>query len=217
MRRLWPPQRGDETTVRWFWTAVLLAGLPILSLYLFSVAVRPAFHARFVFGALPAYWLLVVLLGQFGGRAGRVLLCGIVVPWVLVSSGFALAEQLEPTSARLGTLHLARQLRANDLILCENLSLGNALYWEWTGRLGRSPVRMEVLRPVVDVGRLSIAPLTDLGNLDLNGVDRVWFFFHDKKETTSVVDSLVARGFLLKKPTPEIQSFLLTFTKAQLP
>jgi hypothetical protein len=217
VRRLWPPRRDDETTSRWFWTAVMLAGVPVVLLFLFSIAIRPAFHARFVFGALPAYWLLLVLLGQLGGRAGRVMLYGIVVPWVLVSSGFALAEQLEPTSARLGTLHLARELRANDLILCENLSFGNQVYWEWTGRLGRFPVRIEVLRPVLDVGRLSIAPLTDLGNLELNGVDRVWFFFHDKKETTAVMDFLAARGFFPEKQAPEIRSFLLAFTRAYSP
>ena len=214
VRRLWPPRRDSENQARWFWTAALLAGVPIVLLFGFSVVVTPVFHPRFVLGALPGYWLLVVLLGEFGGRAGRVMLYGIVLPWVLVSIGVALGQSLVPTPVRQGTLLLARELRPTDLILCSGV--GNQMYWEWTRRLGRSG-RIEVLRPGPTDWRLSVLPQTDLDGLDLGGVGRVWFFYSAEKAVAPVKEFLAAQGFVLETPRGAETPFLLTFAKTGPP
>jgi hypothetical protein len=75
-----PSWRSAADSVRWFWTSLTLFGFPVLLLFAFSAAVTPAFHSRFLLGTLPAYWILIVLLGQLGGRAGLAILYGAVLP-----------------------------------------------------------------------------------------------------------------------------------------
>ncbi len=125
VRKFWPPSRDLKESGRWFWTAALLAGVPILLLYGFAVLVTPVFNARFVLGILPAYWLLVVLLGDFGGRAGRAILYAVVLPWVLVSVGVTMAQSLQPSPARQATTFLNREYRDTDLILCDGHGLAH--------------------------------------------------------------------------------------------
>lgn len=211
VRKFWPPSRDLKESGRWFWTAALLAGVPILLLYGFAVVVTPVFNARFVLGILPAYWLLVVLLGDFGGRAGRAILYAVVLPWVLVSVGVTMAQSLQPSPARQATTFLNREYRDTDLILCDGLDCGNQVYWEWTRRLGRSG-RIEVLRFGSTAWRLSVLPQKKLGQLDLSQVGRVWFLHSDRKAADTVPGFLAARGFApaetLAEDIPGLQVFV---------
>lgn len=209
--RLWPPQRGGEVESRWFWTLAILAGLPIVLLYGFSLLITPAFHWRFVLGVLPSYWLLVVLLGEWGGRAGRAMLYAVVLPWVLASVGLTMAQSLHPSPARQATTFLNREYRDADLILCDGLDCGNQVYWEWTRRLGRTG-RIEVLRFGSPAWRLSVLPQKKLGQLDLSQVSRVWFLQSDRKAADTVPGFLAARGFapaeMLAESIPGLRAFV---------
>ena len=211
VRKFWPPSRELKESARWFWTAALLTGVPILLLYGFAVVVTPVFNARFVLGILPAYWLLVVLLGEFGGRAGRAMLYAVVLPWVLASVGVTMAQSLQPSPARQATTFLNREYRDADLILCDGLDCGNHIYWEWTRRLGRTG-RIEVLRFGSTAWRLSVLPQKNLGQLDLSQVGRVWFLQSDRKAADTVPGFLAARGFApaetLAEDIPGLQAFV---------
>ncbi len=210
--RVWPPGRSGGDTARWFWTLVLLVGVPVGLLFLFSVAVTPAFQERFILGVLPAYWALLVSLGYFGGRAGRIVLYGAIVPWVLVGIGTDVAGARLPSPAHQGTLILSTHVREGDLILCEGQDLANQVYWEWTRRLGRSG-RIEALQPWTPVARLSILPPRELTSLELGGIDRLWFVSDTEKNRAQVAEFLTSRGFARCWQLPKAAPFVLGFAR----
>ena len=212
IRQLWPPLREGDRAAQWFWTAALLFGMPVLLLYGFSVAITPTFHARFLIGVLPGYWLLMALLAQFGGRAGRAMLYGVVFPWVLVSVCVGLVQNLAPSPVREGTLLVSREIRETDLILCSGEPVvGAQVYWEWTRRLAQ-PGRIEILSSRA-IWWASILPQKDLKELNLYGVDRVWFFYSNPKAADQMSNFLAAHGFALEKPLKTRTPFLLAFAK----
>jgi hypothetical protein len=163
---------------RWLWIAALLVGVPILLLLLFSVSYMPALAPRFALGILPAYWLLLVMLGELG-RLGRGVLLGIVVPWVVLSSGKSVIDHVSATPLRQHTALAATKADAADLILCD-ADVANAVYWELARRHGNRG-RIEFLRvksPEEESQivrhrareqdeRLTVLPLRDLPQIDL--------------------------------------------------
>lgn len=196
IRTRWLASRQGDNTARWFWTTALVVVVPVALLYCFSIAIIPALDARILIGVLPCYWLLLVLLGQFGGIAGRALLYGVVVPWVLVSICVGLAQNLAPSPVREGTLLVSREFRKTDLILCSGEpGVGPQVYWEWTRRLQHSG-SIEILFPKAKAW-VSLLPQKDLKDLDLDAVDRIWFFYSKAKAVDQMTAFLGARGFAL--------------------
>jgi len=220
IRRLWPPHRVINPSERWFWTAVILVGLPVLLLLLISVVVTPAFHMRFLTGAAPAYWLVIVLLGHFGARAGCTVLYGAFLPWVLASSGAALVHERKPSLARQATMLVAQEIAINDLLLCEGAGWCPQVYWEWKHRLGRSApivILAPPLNPRLSPLEFRGLPVADLDSLMFEGVDRVWLFYDPTDRVSLVTNFLSSRNFVLKRRFPADKPFLLAFGRAHSP
>jgi hypothetical protein len=226
IRWLWqrPDQAGNAAP--WLGISLLITGIPVVLLFVFSVVVTPALHYRFLMGILPSYWLLMVLLAESGGRASRVALYGLIVPWVFLSTGISVADRLRPSSIRQGTLALDRQIRQSDLILC--YSECNSVYWEWARRLGR-PERIVGLRQAwTDPGmpaalqaaleqeyRLGAVPRVDLAQVDFRDPVRVWLFNSDQKMDAIVNEHLSARGFQREKVAGAQPAMLSLFIKGR--
>jgi hypothetical protein len=212
--QLWSLPRRGEDMARWFWISVLLCGTPITLLYGFSLGLTPVLHARYVLVGLTGYWSLLVFLGYFNGRASKMILIGIFLPWVLASILLTLKQNMTPSPARQGTLLVAREMRDSDLILCDkHMPLGWQVYWEWTRRLGRSG-HVEILPSRMATWLQSILPWKELDRLDLEGVDRIWFFYSGPRFVASVTEFLGARGFVLDKQYNGTFPFLLVFKKS---
>ncbi len=183
---------------RWFWPISALAVIPVALLFVASFLFQPAFHARLVIGALPAYWLLVVLLAGGGGRKGRWLLYGVFGPWVIVSSLFAMKSSTTPSLARQVTSVLAGEVEHGDLILCAGADVCDQIYWEWKYKLNRAPT-VELLqlssnsrlRPTP----LGLIPRKDIQTIDLMNASRVWLFCPLAGEARPFTAKLAARGF----------------------
>ena len=214
IQRMWPPRAGQPDTTRWFWTVTLLAVIPIVLLFAFSVAVRPALQERFVYGVLPAYWLLVVLLSELGGRMGRVVLLGLVVPWAVsvVGTDVVLEQRWRPRPVRLATRILEGELGRADLVVCEGAALGNQFYWEWTRRVQR-PARIRVLPPRPTNAWLSVLPQSELATEDLRGMDRVWLLSQTEAKRRAVAEFLAVQGFEPYQPSFPQSSALLAFSR----
>ncbi len=213
IRRFWPLRPDRQDARRWFWITALLLGIPVGLLYIFSVLFTPALHARYLLLVWPGYWLLVALLGELGGRAGRATLTYVFLPLVLVSIGLILKQNMTPSLARQGTMLVAREMRHSDLILCDkHMPLGWQVYWEWTRRLGRSG-QIEILSSRMPAGLTSLPPGRSLEELDLERIGRVWFFYSNTKRVQSVMQFLLAHGFVLEEPLSRESPALLVFTK----
>ena len=200
----WPPRREDSSEKRWFWICVFLVGIPIAGLLTISAIRRPLFHPRYLLFTLPAYWLLLTLVGLRGGRAGRVLLLGVILPWTLVTIGVSLAKNLSPSVARAGTLHIAQAWQDSDLILSEKpIPIGFQVYWEWTRRLKQTG-RFEVLdAPMLEHLR-TVLPGKELASIDLAGVQRIWLFWERSRDPSGVIAYLQGQGFV-KNDAPALQ------------
>jgi hypothetical protein len=201
LRELWPPAQEDAPR-RWFWLATLLVLVPVALMYGFSVAVHPAMDARFLLGVLPAYWLAVVLLGERGGRAGRVLLHAVVLPWVLASAIVTLPDA-RPSPARTGAERAAAEWRPGDLLLAD-CRAGVQVWWEWTRRLGRAE-RLEVAG--CEHRRWWVPELVARAPVEINlaGVERVWFLYAEEGERQRVAEVLAARGFALHQASVQLE------------
>lgn len=203
-------QWSDEKW-RGLWLATLLCGIPVIALFGFSVLFTPVLHPRYVLIGLTGYWLLITLLGQLGGRAGKALVIGIFIPWALVSVGLLLAQNWGDSPVRRATTYLARETRSSDLIICDkHMSLGWQVYWEWTRRLGKDPAQVETLPSGVVPYLNSIAPAKPLENLNLEKVNRIWFLYSRKSSVNPVSEFLIARGYSLDRSARvEIPSLLI--------
>lgn len=225
VRRLWPPVRNAGEQRRWFWVVASLAGVPVLLLYAFSIVYTPAFASRFVLGILPAYWLLMTLLSELGGRWGARLIYGAVLPWVLISAGISLVTSLLPSPVLERTRAIAAEFQPDDLVISER-DQSNSLYWEIAHRRGRD-VRFEVLPKKRSDGpkstperlgeeqgeRLSVFPYRDLSQIDLQGVRRVWVLYSSKDVPGSVAAFLTPRGFVAERTEGAEAPFLTLFVK----
>ncbi|MCL6481243.1 MAG: hypothetical protein K6U02_05910 [Firmicutes bacterium] len=173
-----------------------LAGLvllPIAVVYLFSLIVHPALDARFLLGLLPAYWLLMVRAGESAGEAGRWLLFGVLLPWVLLSVAVTLPEA-GPAPVRRAVDAVAAEYQPGDLLLAE-CRVGVNVWWEWTHRLGRLEQmqafgceRWRWWLPGVATPRE--AELADLQ------ARRVWLIYVQPAERQRLEARLLGQGFL---------------------
>jgi hypothetical protein len=201
----------------WLWLAGGIFVVPLFLLYLFSLFAAPAIHPRYLMVVVPAYWLLVVELTRLGGRLGRAILYGAVVPWVAVSIVLVAARNHADPPIRLNLNIVANNLRPSDLILCDRtMTAGWQVYWEWTRRLNK-PDQVKVL-PLFKTTTYNerIVPIQEMETLDLSQVRRVWFFYTPKEPPESVVQDLSARGFLPATRVGGIAANLEVFEKGSL-
>ncbi len=178
---------------RWLGPLAGLVLLPIAVVYLFSLLVHPALDARFLLGLLPAYWLLMVVAGESAGEAGRWLLFGVILPWVLLSVAVTLPEA-GPAPVRRAVDAVAAEYQPGDLLLAE-CRVGVNVWWEWTHRLGR----LEEMRAfgcerwrwwVPGVATPRDAELADLR------ARRVWLIYVQPAERQRLEALLVGQRFL---------------------
>lgn len=223
----WSLRESDDTT-RWLITSALLCGIPIGMLYIFSLLVFSALQARFVLLATPAYWMLLVLLGELGGRMNRAIFLGIFVPWILLGTGLTLVQNLSPSWARQGTQFVATEMGASDLILVDkHMPLGWQVYWEWTHRLERDS-RIEILSSVdVPPYMRTIKPDTPLDQLNVENTARVWYFYSKnwyqrRRAVAPVTEFLTKHGFVVDedavaglswRQSQEKSPYMIVFTK----
>jgi hypothetical protein len=174
--------------------ALLCAG-PILLLYTFSITVVHALHPRYMTALFPAYCLVVVGLAGAGGRIGRGVLLGFLVPWLVIVSGVTVVQHVARPTLRDGIEVVARERTTGDLVLCDRWQpLGYQVVWDWTNRLGRSdPVT------IVDAAGVpwlrSIFPGTSLESLPIATTNRVWLFRPGARTSDRVGPFLIAHGF----------------------
>jgi hypothetical protein len=213
--RLWPPSATHTTAAVWLWSALVLVIMPVAALFLFSVALHPVLDARFIAFLLPMYWLLVGLAAELGGRPVRRVVHLAVVPWLLVSVTVPLARSVQDgLHHSVRVVH--RELQPGELVLAERLA-GPQVHWEWTRTFGRS-------EPVVIVSDIRPAwtpretPLTRLHEVNLSGIERVWFFWtaHNPDNVADIRAHVVAQGFReLAEPPGGPRPFLSVFDRRQ--
>ncbi len=193
--RFWPPRTAAEGGQRWFWPAVLLAAIPLSILLSFSLVVARAFEARFVLGAVIPYSIAVFLLCQSCGRAGRIALLCVLLPWKIIAIGNSLYFETKPDAARQTVEFVAAHARAGDLLLVENPNAAGLFYWEWVRRLHRSE-RIDALPALPDDPlRMRTLPSVPADRLELSGIERIWIFQSGPKLQPEVAGALAARGF----------------------
>ncbi len=201
--RFWPPRRDADATQRWFWSALVLAGVPLLILLTFSIVKNGAFEARFVLGASIAYSIFLFLSCQLSGRAGRIVLLCVLLPWRIAVAVNSVFHYAEPELARQSVEFIAGQVRPGDLLLVDGPPFGNIVYWDWTRHFHRSE-RVATLAP--DPPGHYLAAIIDpvpIARMDLNGVSRIWFIQRQPRKRPDVAEALAARGFL---PAPRDDS-----------
>lgn len=213
IRQHWPPRRDGNESMFWFLTAVLLCGVPVAVLYGFSLVILPVLNARYLLIALPAYWMLLVLLAELGGRANRLILVGIILSWVLVSASLTLVQHLEQSRARQGTQMVAAEASASDMILVDShWPLGWQIYWEWTRRLGQGG-RVEILWSQMPDWTRNNPPGTRLFELDIGESERVWFFHDGDSALGPVTEYLTSKGFEVDQYHGANYAYLTVFIK----
>jgi hypothetical protein len=192
LRQLWPPWKRGSDAKHSFWTFAILAGIPILLVCCAPLGTNRPMNSRYAIGALPAYILVLVLIGDWGGRIGRTILYGIVLPWCVASIGISLLEGRTPSAIRQGTLTVAQQVRDTDLVLCENVICGE-VYWEWTRRLGH-PGHIVVPPFEPNDWWFSALPQASLDSIDFSNIHRVWFLYLEPKAVKDLAPLLASRG-----------------------
>jgi hypothetical protein len=218
IHRIWPLRGNDDVTARWFWTAILLCGIPIVVLYLYSQIFLPVLNPRYVLIALPAYWVLLVLLGEFGGRVNRTILVAIVLPWILTSAGLTLLQHLTPPPVHQCAKLVAKSIRDSELILVDrHMPLGWQFYWEWTRRLKRKG-NITILWSEMPEWLRNNPPGVHIESLNLDDVDRVWFFYlnkfkFQKRTVHEVTEYLQAQEFIIEDQFSVGLSYLTLFKR----
>ena len=214
VKRVGLPRRVAGQTNQWFWTSVVLTAFPFLLALGFSVTVVPSLHWRFLLGVFPTYWLLVTLIGQESGRAGRILLYGILLPWTLVMTGTSYVMREQPSGIRQAARMLADEPQPADRILCETQCA--AFYWEWTRWLGRSGRIERTTETQSATTWLQIVPKASLRVESFAGVARVWMLSEKLSGTTpSVRDVLRQNGFLRERSAQFGDVVAEVYTRAQ--
>ncbi|MBI3664060.1 MAG: hypothetical protein HY234_13545 [Acidobacteria bacterium] len=198
--RFWPLRGENEFSRQWFWMAALFAAVPLLVLFVFSVTVARSLEARFVLGAMIPYLIVVFLLCQLSGRAGRIALLAVLLPWKIVGIAGSVVEARRPSIVRQGVEFAAGRVRPGDLLLADAPGLGSVLYWEWNRRLHRSE-RIEALSSDLPTAiRMAGVTPRPFDRLDLDGVSRIWVFRNREEEDPGLVGAMAARGFV---PVPQ--------------
>jgi hypothetical protein len=190
LRELWRPEPADAAA-RWFRPAAALVAAPVALMFGFSVAVHPAMDARFLVGVLPAYWLVMVALGANGGRAGKLLLYAVILPWVLASAAVSIPDAA-PSPVRAGLERAAAEWRAGDLVAAD-CRVGVGVWWEWVRRMGRAE-RIEIARCERRRWWVPEQEARAPETFALEGVARVWLFYADEAECQRIGRALAARG-----------------------
>jgi len=197
LRALWSPRAGQEETAARFWALFALAVFPAVVLIVFSLLVRPIFSARYLAFVLPMYWLLIVMLVEHGGGVARWALGFVVVPWLLAGIAVPLTRTLGTPGLHDSLAFVEDHIQPADLILAERLA-GPQVYWQWT-RAFRRPepvIIVSSVRPPLDPPEL---PLSDLEDVSLDDVARVWFFetSYDRRNVMRIRAHLTGCGFQL--------------------
>jgi hypothetical protein len=197
---LWPrvtrkTHATEPSSVRWIVIASLFVGIPIGLLYLFSLASEPVVHPRYLLIVTPAYWLLLTLLGQRGGLPGRVTLV-VVAVWMVGSVLVVGGLHQRPGLARSGTDRVAAEIRVADIVVVDDyMPLGFQVYWEWTRRLKRNERINVLLTDEVLPYTRGMLPGTNLNEIELQGVQRVWLFREGPRHLPRIAEYLAGNGF----------------------
>jgi hypothetical protein len=214
----WRLARQGQTPTLWLWSAVLLCGVPPLTLYAVSLAAAPVIHARYMLVGLPGYALFLGFVVHYAGGAGKVLLRGIILPWVVLSIVLTVAQAHGQSPLHHATDVVARELRDTDLILCErHMPLGWQVYWEWTRRLGRTEPLTVLWSPITPEWLTSTLPAQRLEQLDLTGVARIWLFSLGPLLQKQLLEFLRAQGFTLSEQYGSRLAPLLVLVHATAP
>jgi len=112
----------------WLVTLFAIACAPALMLAVASRIVGPAFDSRFLVGALPAYWLLIALLSDLGGRPGAMLLRAVIAPAALLAVILPLSHDLFESPLRQAVTHIVEEYKPGDIVMSDNN--GTQAYWE---------------------------------------------------------------------------------------
>lgn len=168
---------------------------PVVVLYAFSMLFIQVLHPRYLTVLFPVYCLLLALLGRAGGRPGRFVLTGLILPWLVVISGATLVQHVSRVSLEAGTSLVANERAATDIVLCNrHMPVGFQVLWDWTRRLQRAD-RVHVLSSPTHPWVEMHFPGTPLDDLNLDGVNRVWFFHEDWRPHGLVSAYLADRGY----------------------
>jgi hypothetical protein len=207
----------------------IVAALPVAALLVFSMTVSFAFSPRFVLGILPAYWLCLALLGEYGGRRGAAVLYGLVLPWVVAGAAFAINERQAQSPVHGAALSLSRELKVNDLILVD--SNCNEFYWEWTKRAQAPEEPLKCVELPTDslelphyeqLGfeqevRLSVLEPKRLDEIDLTGAGRIWLFGSERERKLIMLELLDKKGFRPQPALPGDSAVLTLLTHSRSP
>jgi hypothetical protein len=196
LRRLWPtrPCRSDDAS--WTGICLLFCAIPVLALYGFSVLISPALHPRYLVLELPFYFLLLVLLGFAGGRPGRIILLGLILPWMLINSGLTLVQHQRSSPIGDAVETVVRDMRYGDLVLADrHVPRGFQVEWEWTHRHGRSD-SIQVLRSDLPAWLLQHFPGVAPEDLDLSTTNRIWYIHDGRPGEQENEKQFIASGFV---------------------
>ena len=106
-----------------------------------------------------------------------------------------LVQHFERVPLQAGTDRVAREYVETDIVLCNNYMFsGYRVLWDWTRRLHRSEA-VHVLNEGGPPWIVARFPGIDLEDLDLEGVNRVWFFHRGAPGIDRVSAHLVAAGY----------------------
>ena len=210
LRRMSTPRANGQEASRWLLVSALIVGIPVLLLFATSLVFTPVLDARFVAGALPAYGLLLGVLGEWGGTKGRGILYAVVVPWVLASVAVTL-PRARVWPVRAGLEVVSAEFRAGDLLLAD-CQVGVQAWWEWR-RLGASG-RLEALRCPARQWWLPEVTARDPEALDLGRVQRVWLVYADGDQKARLEAVLLSQGFRAGVP-PGALRFLAVYVSSE--
>ncbi len=206
-----PGRARRDTAEAWIWITGLLHLLPMVALYLFSLAIAPGLSARYFLIELPAAALFLALLGAHGGPVGRVLLLGVLVPWGALDAGLTLTRHLRATKVGDVAELVAAELAPGEAVVCnKHMPLGWQFHWEWTHRLGRTE-KVEIVAQPMEPWIAGIVPGIRLEELPLAGVRRIWYVHENLKRRRLAEQALRARGFVVEREIRTDPPALLIF------
>ena len=190
--------QADEGGVRspgWDLFAVILTAVPIGLLYLISMVWLPIVTARYLLGAVPAFWLMLVIHAHRGGWPGRLAL-GLVAAWMLASAGLAIRLNRPLGPARIAATRVAAEHQPGDLILIDRHNpLGWQFTWEWTRRLHEEGRLVIIDSPNRPAWLRDLLPGPLLGEFDPGGAPRVWFVHWVPGLRDRIGDRLAGLGY----------------------
>jgi hypothetical protein len=193
----------------------LMCAAPILVLYAFSAIVIHAFHPRYMTALFPAYCLLIAGLVTRDNRIGRLLLVGVLMPWMLFTGTSTMARYLQRPTLRTGVDLVARERVESDLVICDRWQpLGYQVVWDWTRRLKR-PDPPTVIDAAAVVWIRPLFPGTALESLPIETTPRIWLFRSRGRSSDRMAEEVRSRGFQLDRVIVDGWYHLELYTRAQ--